>query len=326
MTTVYYDPPFDDEARRDHLYAGDLIVLSPSKATLAFCQFAKELVKEAFAPLDPETAQYHLPVDKFAEILGRLKPTFIHHPETKNYMRNVLAGWGCDLEKTYYEVPKLRSSTSDGYLTTGIAYAWHPHRDTWTAALPSQSIGGFRSTGYADNALSFFPQYWDRPVKNSSSGYNYFLWNQQHRGAHVTKYLKEDPRPIPRPQEEIQTSPEICLICPVGGVICSPRHICTRACRTRQDARASVSISEPCSSTTSAQNAAPRIWTRSARDTCFGTTLDRRISSPCRTIYGAVRRRERADRRARLRAGRKSASLIASKFNRCSACIRDLSS
>jgi len=220
MTTVYFDPPFDDEARRNHLYEGDLIVLSPSKATLAFCQFAKELVKEAFAPLDPETAQYHLPVEKYAEILGKLKPTFIHHPETKNYVRNVLAGWGCDLEKTYYEVPKLRSSTSDGYLTTGIAYAWHAHRDTWTAALPSQInwwIPVYEL--HADNAMSFFPQYWDRPVKNSSSGYNYFLWNQQHRGDHVTKYLKEDPRPVPRPQEEIQTSPEIRLICPVGGVV-----------------------------------------------------------------------------------------------------------
>jgi len=220
MTTVYYDPPFDDEARRNHLYEGDLIVLSPTKSTLAFCQFAKELVKEAFAPLDPETAQYHLPVEKYAEILGKLKPTFIHHPETKNYMRNVLKGWGCDLEKTYYEVPKLRSSTSDGYLTTGIAYAWHPHRDTWTAALPSQinwwiPVYELR----ADNAMTFFPQYWDQPVKNSSSGYNYFLWNQQHRGGHVTKYLKEDPRPIPRPQEEISTSPEVRLICPVGGVI-----------------------------------------------------------------------------------------------------------
>jgi hypothetical protein len=220
MTTVYYDPPFDDEARRNHLYEGDLIVLSPSKATLAFCQFAKDLVKEAFAPLDPESAQYHLPVEKYAEILGKLKPTFIHHPETKNFMRNLLKESGCDIEKTYYEVPKLRSSTSDGYLTTGIAYAWHPHRDTWTAALPSQInwwIPVYELL--ADNALTFFPQYWDKPVKNSSSGYNYFQWNQQHRGGHVTKYLKEDPRPIPRPQEEIQTSPEIRLIPPVGGVV-----------------------------------------------------------------------------------------------------------
>ena len=220
MTTVYYDPPFDDEARRNHLYEGDLIVLSPSKSTLAFCQFAKALLKEAFAPLEPETAQYHLPVEKYAEILGKLKPNFIHHPETKNHMRNVLKDWGCDLEKTYYEVPKLRSSTSDGYLTTGIAYAWHPHRDTWTAALPSQInwwIPVYEL--HADNAMTFFPQYWDHPVKNSSSGYNYFLWNQQHRGGHVTKYLKEDPRPIPRPQEEISTSPEVRLICPVGGVI-----------------------------------------------------------------------------------------------------------
>jgi ectoine hydroxylase-related dioxygenase (phytanoyl-CoA dioxygenase family) len=117
-------------------------------------------------------------------------------------------------------VPKLRSSTSDGYLTTGIAYAWHPHRDTWTAALPSQInwwIPVYEL--HADNAMTFFLQYWDKPVKNSSSGYNYFLWNQQHRGGHVTKYLKDDPRPIPRPQEEIETSPDIRLICPVGGVI-----------------------------------------------------------------------------------------------------------
>jgi hypothetical protein len=220
MTTVYFDPPFDDEARRNHLYGGDLIVLSPTKATLAFCQFARRLIEDAFAPLDPETAQDNMPVEQYAELLGKLKPTFIHHPETKNHMKEALKGWGCDLEKTYYEVPKLRSSTSDGYLTTGIAYAWHPHRDTWTAALPCQVnwwIPVYEL--HENNGMTFFPQYWDTPVRNSSSGYNYYKWNQQYRGDHVTKYLKSDPRPIPRPQEQIQMKPEIRLICPVGGII-----------------------------------------------------------------------------------------------------------
>ena len=221
MTTVYFDPPFDDETRRNHLYEGDLIVLSPTKSYACLLSASLKVSSRRLLRRSiPRPLSIDLPVEKYAEILGKLKPTFIHHPETKNYMRNVLKGWGCDLEKTYYEVPKLRSSTSDGYLTTGIAYAWHPHRDTWTAALPSQInwwIPVYEL--HADNAMTFFPQYWDRPVKNSSSGYNYFLWNQQHRGGHVTKYLKEDPRPIPRPQEEIQTSPEIRLICPVGGVI-----------------------------------------------------------------------------------------------------------
>lgn len=55
MTTVYFDPPFDDEIRRNRLYAGCLIVLSPTKSTLSFFRFAKRLIKEALAPLDPET-------------------------------------------------------------------------------------------------------------------------------------------------------------------------------------------------------------------------------------------------------------------------------
>ena len=55
MTTVYYDPPFDDEARRNDWYHGDLIVSSPSKASSPSASSQKSLVKEAFAPLDPET-------------------------------------------------------------------------------------------------------------------------------------------------------------------------------------------------------------------------------------------------------------------------------
>jgi hypothetical protein len=220
MNTVYFDPPFDDETRRRHLYEGQIVVLSPRRSTVAFCDFARELIKEAFAPLDPETAQYHMPVEEYAQLLGKLKPTFIHHPDSKKYLKDLLEECGCDPEKTYYEVPKLRSSTSDGYLTTGIAYAWHPHRDTWTAALPCQinwwvPVYELRS----DNAMTFFPQYWNEPIKNSSSGYNYYLWNKQHRGAHVTQYIKEDPRPLPRPTEPLGATPEIRVICPVGGII-----------------------------------------------------------------------------------------------------------
>lgn len=220
MNSVYIDPPISDAVRRQQLYEGQLVVLSPRKSTLAFCEFARELIKEAFAPFDPETAQYHMPVEKFADILQKLKPTFIHHPESKRHLRAVLEECGCDVEKTYYEVPKLRSSTSDDFLTTGIAYAWHPHRDTWTAALPCQinwwiPIYELKSA----NALTFYPQYWDQPIKNSSSSYNYYKWNQQHRGTHVSQYLKSDPRPVPRATEELKLEPEVRLICPVGGII-----------------------------------------------------------------------------------------------------------
>ena len=218
--TVYYDPTFSDDERRQRLFEGQLMVYSPRPSTLAFIEFARTMIKDAFAPHDPELAQYQMPVEQYAKILGELKPGFIHHPESKRHLQNVLRDLGCDLAKTYFDVPKMRSSTSDNYLTTGIAYAWHPHRDTWYSAPPCQinwwiPIFDFRS----DNAMAFHPQYWNHPVKNSSKGYNYYLWNQQNRGGHVAQYLKEDPRPLPKATQPMELDPQIRLIVPAGGII-----------------------------------------------------------------------------------------------------------
>ncbi|MDH4370045.1 MAG: phytanoyl-CoA dioxygenase family protein [Nitrospira sp.] len=220
MTTIYYDPPFSDQRRREELYQGQLLVYSPRKSTLEFIEFARRLIKEAFEPYDPETAQLHLPVERYADILVKLKPTFIHHPESKALMHDIFTEMGCDLGKTYFDVPKMRSSTSDNYLTTGIAYAWHPHRDTWYSAPPCQINWWIPIYDIvSSNAMAFHPQYWNVPVKNSSEGYNYYLWNQQNRGSHVGKFLKEDPRPLPKPTEPLVLDPQIRLIVQAGGII-----------------------------------------------------------------------------------------------------------
>jgi hypothetical protein len=187
---------------------------------LAFCEFARSLIEEAFGDLEPETAQYHLPVEDYARILGELKPKFIHHPESKRHVRNILREFGCDLIQTYFDVPKMRSSTSDDYLTTGIAYAWHPHRDTWYSAPLCQInwwIPIYEIT--AESGMAFHPRYWNKAVQNNSQGYNYYEWNQRHRGAAVTQYLKEDPRPLPKPTESIELDPQIRLIGTVGSMI-----------------------------------------------------------------------------------------------------------
>lgn len=220
MNTIYYDAPCSDDVRRQQLFNGQLFVYAPRPSTIAFCDFARGLIQEAFGALYPPTAQYHLQVDQYAAILGALKPKFIHHPESKEHIRKIFSEMGCDLNKSYFDVPKMRSSTSDNYLTTGIAYAWHPHRDTWYSAPDCQinwwiPIYDIES----ENAMAFHPHYWDRPVRNTSSGYNYYQWNQLHRGEHVAQYLTEDPRPLPRPSEAFEREPEIRLICPAGGII-----------------------------------------------------------------------------------------------------------
>jgi hypothetical protein len=219
MTTVYFDPAFSDDVRRRCLFNGDLVVYSSRPSTLTFCEFARELIQEAFGGLDPCRAQYSLPVEEYAGVLGKLKPHFIHHPRSKEHLRTIFEDMGCNPSKTYFEVPKMRSSTSDGYLTAGIAYAWHPHRDTWYSAPPCQINWWIPIYEIAsENAMAFHPRYWTEPVANTSNEYNYYQWNKCHR-VNVTQYVKEDPRPLPRATEPLELEPQIRLVCPVGGII-----------------------------------------------------------------------------------------------------------
>ena len=137
---------------------------------------------------------------------------------------------GCDPEVTYFDVPRLRSSTSDAYLTTGIAYAWHPHRDTWYSA-PHCQINWWMPVYELspENGMAFHPRYWNTPVPNDSAKYDYYVWNAQHRGAHVVANLKSDDRPLPRATTAVEVDPQLRLLPPVGGRSSSRERRCIRS-------------------------------------------------------------------------------------------------
>jgi hypothetical protein len=219
MVAIYVDRDVSDDARRAALYQGSLFVYSPRPATAALCAFAREMIDRAFAPLVPEDAHLALPVERYAQILGELKPAFIHHPESKRLIRALLADLGCDPERTYFDVPRLRSSTPGGYLTTGIAYAFHPHRDTWYSA-PQCQLNWWLPVNEltANNGLGFHPQYWTRPIKNGSRTYNYAEWNRASRFDAV-KHIGTDTRVQPRAEEPFDWSDEIRPLFPTNGLI-----------------------------------------------------------------------------------------------------------
>jgi len=208
-----------DDERRARLYAGDLFVYGPKPATLAFTEFTRELVRDAFGDLDPELAQYHMPVEDYAALLAELKPRFIHHPRCKELIPEVLAEHGADPAKTYFDVPRLRTSTSDDYLTSGIAYAFHPHRDTWYSAPFCQLNWWFPVFDIVpENGLAFHPKYFGKPVANSSSTYNYYEWNATNR-ASAAMHVKSDTRVQPKPQEEVELFPQTRVVAPSGGML-----------------------------------------------------------------------------------------------------------
>ena len=192
MSTIYFDTHLGDEERRRRLYSGDVFVYSPRPSTRALTEFARSLIEEAFAPLDPVHAQDSLPVERFVEIVGPLKPRFIHHPRTKELLLELLRDIGCDMEKTYFDVPRMRVATSGGYLSAGVAYVLHPHRDIWYSSPPCQlnwwlPVFPFES----ESSFAFHPKYWDVPVANSSDEYNHYEWNKVGR-ANASKEVKAD--------------------------------------------------------------------------------------------------------------------------------------
>lgn len=219
MNTVFFDSPATDDQRRKQLYAGQIHVCSPKPSSMELCKFARQMCEEAFAPHEPQTAQYRVPVERFATILAELKPKFIHHPTSKHLIQQLLQEMGCDPAKTYFDVPRLRTSTSDEYLTSGISYAFHPHRDTWYSA-PFCQINWWMPVYEVvpENIMAFHPRYWTQGVRNGSAGYNYQEWNKTSRQS-AAQHIKSDTRVQPKPEEPMELDPQVRVATPPGGVM-----------------------------------------------------------------------------------------------------------
>jgi ectoine hydroxylase-related dioxygenase (phytanoyl-CoA dioxygenase family) len=159
-------------------------------------------------------------VEDFAALLGKLKPAFIHHPTSKELVRGIMEDLGADPARTYFDVPKMRSSTSDDYLTTGIALAFPPHRDTWYSA-PHCQINWWMPIYpiTPDNGMAFYPYYFDRPIKNNSEVYNYYKWNKTRATAHLHVGGQNAARIAPEAQEPVGHVPDARYITAPGGLI-----------------------------------------------------------------------------------------------------------
>ena len=90
MNAVFFDPEFNDDLRRQKLFEGQLIVHSPTPRSLALVNFARDMLREYFRGFDPETAQFHMKVEEYANLLADMKPKFIHHTKSKELIQGLL--------------------------------------------------------------------------------------------------------------------------------------------------------------------------------------------------------------------------------------------
>ena len=160
-----------DDERRRRLYDGEVFNLPPRASVRTLTDFAWELIAAAFGALDPTRAFEHLPVEEYVEILGPLKTGFTHHPRSKELLTAALVDLGCDPEKTYFDVPKLRVVTPASYLTAGLGYNYKPHRDTWYSAPPCQVNWWAPIRGLTrESSMAFHPDFWGRASREQQPG------------------------------------------------------------------------------------------------------------------------------------------------------------
>src|SRR3954453_6840971 len=269
MNTVYFNADVPDDLRRRRLYDGQLFVYTASESTRALGRFARELTEKAFAPHDPRDAQHYLPVEKYVAVLAELKPKFINHPESKRLVQEIIAEFGCNPEKTYFDVPRLRTACSGDYLTSGIAYAFKPHRDTWYSPpmcqlnwwLPIYPIE-------SENAMAFHVKYWNTPLRNSSHEFNYQDWVEGGR-REAANHVGKDNRRQSEALEPVEIDPQLRVVSePDGLLIFSGAHMHSTVPNTSGRTRLSIDFRTVHTDDLAARRGAPNLDSN-----CTGTTI-----------------------------------------------------
>lgn len=268
MTAVYFDPDFSDSERRERLYNGDIVILSPTAASKALVALARDMLIPAFHPHDPRQIHKHKSPEEVAQILSELKPRFIHHPECKKLIPQMMREHGVDLEKLFFDVPRMRSAYPSDFLSSGIAYAFHPHRDTWYSA-PTCQLNWWMPIFPIEpnNAMGFYPRYFEEPVKNNSEIYNYYEWNTKNR-ASAAQHVKSDTREQPKPQQALEPVTVRYLPPPGGIIIFSGAQLHETVPNTTDFARYSIDFRTVHLDDVVARRGAPNVDSR-----CTGTTM-----------------------------------------------------
>ena len=220
MANVHIDPTFDDAERRRRLYGGDVLVYTQVPEVAAFAAYTREMITELFAPHDPISIQTVYSPEELADILIEFKPRWIHDPRSMEHVRSIARALGCEPEKIHADVPKLRTAFPQGGLSTGIAYAFQAHRDTWYAAPKTQLNWWMPVWPVAENnIMEFFPHGFGAQVENNSGDYDYYVANTW-RGNIKDFSGGKDARVHPAPVHGIgPDDTRLTVVPPLGGIM-----------------------------------------------------------------------------------------------------------
>ncbi len=220
MVNLHIDPAFDDAERRRRLFGGDVLVYTHVPEVAAFAAYTREMITELFAPHDPLTIRHGVLPRATRRHADRVQAALDPRPAVDGARARVARALGCEPEKIHADVPKLRTAFPQGGLSTGIAYAFQAHRDTWYAAPKAQLNWWMPVWPVAENnIMEFYPHGFGAQVENNSGDYDYYVANTW-RGNIKNFSGGKDARVHPAPVNGIPAdATRLTVVPPLGGIM-----------------------------------------------------------------------------------------------------------
>jgi hypothetical protein len=167
------DSTLREPARRASLLRGEVHLLAATPQTRALCDAMRGQLANTFPESAPRQAQHLLSPEEFFTRIRRLR-LWLAQGALREELQAIAVAFGCQPETTYFDSLRLRAVTSDGHQNPAAALAYYPHRDAWFAN-PSCQLNWWMPLFEVkqEQGLGFYPSYWDKPIKNDSSCFDY---------------------------------------------------------------------------------------------------------------------------------------------------------
>ena len=154
---------------------GTWVILTRLQALREFVDYTREELAGLFSPHDPEHVHEHIDPPEMAKYPKQVEAPLHPRRAVKEAGQGDRRRGGLHAHETHYDLPKPRTSFPSGHLTTGVAFAFPWHRDTWYSA-PAQQVNWWLPIFpvRADNAMTFDLASFDRAVPNTSGAFDYY--------------------------------------------------------------------------------------------------------------------------------------------------------
>jgi hypothetical protein len=172
--------------------------------------------------------------------IDELRSRFRSDPEMKRLFRAALEHVGLDAARSYWDsislrvVPPIEPGAERQIGRLGF------HRDTWGSNVPQQTNWWTPfSPLTAERTIAFYPEYWSRPLANTSADWDL----DEIRALRRSGERDEDIPIVPEPTEAVDTSSELRMVIEPGDLLCfSGAHLHASVPNVSQRSRVSVEL------------------------------------------------------------------------------------